>query len=250
MIRKNFSRAAACLFVGACVACAHAAPAPAFEFSRTAQPNSYVIHAAPYVIAGDGRARFGQGIDEVRAIVAADLPGATVVLRDAPGGDPLLTVVAPRLAPGPGPATLHYLFGRRDRRLVGVDVTWAAQSPATPGQRAALVEAARAAASAFAGWQWPPLATSSGHVLPGGMLIVFSGHDAGGAGVEVLLEGVDLDIEPHAATASASAAPAEHRVPKPGPARLRLKFIAADAIAATSPAAPPAAVPALPDGAF
>ena len=255
MMHKNFrhlawQRGAACLLALACVAAAHAAPAPAFEFSLTAQPKSYVIHAAPYVIAGYGRARFGQGIDEVRAIVAADLPGATATLRDTPGGDPLLTVIAPRLAPGPGPATLHYLFGRRDGRLVGVDVIWATESPATPAQRAALVEAARTAASAFSGWQWPPLATSSGHVLPGGALIVFSGHDAGGAGVEVLLEGVDLDIEPHAATASASAAVAERRVPKPGTARLRLKFLAADAVAETSPATLPAAVPALPDGAF
>jgi hypothetical protein len=254
-MHKNFRllashRAAACLLAVACMAGAHAAPAPAFELSLTAQPNRYVIHAAPYVIAGHGRARFGQSMAEVRAIVAADLPGAATALRDTPGGDPLLTVVAPRLAPGPGPATLHYLFGRRDRRLVGVDVTWATEGPVTPAQRAELVEAARTAASAFSGWQWPPLATSSGHVLPDGVLIVFSGHDAGGAGVEVRLDGVDLDIEPHAATASAPASVAERRVPKPGRARLRLKFLAADAAAETTPATPPAAVPALPDGAF
>ncbi len=186
----------------------------------------------------------------MRAIVAADLPGATTTLRDTPGGDPLLTVVAPRLAPGPGPATLHYLFGRRSRRLVGAEVSWTVEGAATPEQRAALVEAARTAASAFSGWQWPPLATSSGHVLPGGVLVVFAGHDGGGAAVEVRLDGVDLDIEPHAASALAPAAAAEHRVAPPGPARLRLKFLAADAAAATSPQAQAPRDVALPDGAF
>jgi hypothetical protein len=243
------SRGAASLLAVACTT-SHAASAPAFEFSLTAQPTRYVIHAAPYVVSGCGHARFGQSVDEVRAIVAADLPGATASLRGTPGGEPLLTVVAPQLAPGPGPATLHYLFGRRDRRLVGVEAIWATEGAATPAQRAALVEAGRTAASAFSGWQWPSLATSSGHVLEGSVLIVFAGHDAGGAGVEVRLDGVDLDIEPHAATASASAAAAEHRVPKPGPARLRLKYLAADAVEETTPEAPLATVPELPDGAF
>lgn len=246
------ARAAACLAAAAaCAAAAHAAPP--FELSFTAQPTRYVIHAAPYVVEGYGRARFGQGVDEVRAIVAADMPGANLTLRDDPGGDALLTVVAPRLAPGPGRATLHYLFGRRDRRLVGVDVTWATDGEATPAQRAALTDAASAVAATFSGWQWPALATSRGHVLPGGVLIVFAGHDVRGAGVEVRLDGVDLDVEPRAATASAPAAAGEHRVPPRGPARLRLKLLAPDAAAAVSPLAASAAIPseaALPDGAF
>jgi len=244
-------RAAVCL--AAIAGAMPARAAPAFELSFTAQPKSYVIHAAPCVIDGYGRAKFGQGLDEVRAIVATDMPGAMLRLRDDPGSNPLLTVVVPQLAPGPGPATLHYLFGRRDRRLVGIDVSWVVDGAARPAQRAALTDAARTVATMFAGWQWPSLATSRGHVLPGGVLIVFAGHDAGGGGVEVRLEGVDLDIEPHAAGASTPAIAAEHRVPPPGPARLRLKLLAPDIAAATdSPLAASAAAPdgALPDGAF
>ena len=70
------TRAAACLAALAWATPALAAPVP--ELSFTAQPTRYVVHAEPYLVDGYGRAKFGQGLDEVRAIVAADLPGATM----------------------------------------------------------------------------------------------------------------------------------------------------------------------------
>ena len=207
---------------------APAAGAATVDISDTGQPRSYLVTGRQARIEGYGHARFGMRVDEIRALVAADFPAATASLKDevAPvTRNRTLTLVVPDLAPGPCPATINYVFGAASQRLVAVNVAWQFDGAATPAQRLSLVGAARAVGAGFAGAHWPLLQTTRGNVLPGGALIVFSGKDERGAGLEIRLDGVDIDIAPRAGKANTAAA-TEHRVAPPGPARLRVAFAA------------------------
>lgn len=203
--------------------------ATTLEISRTGQPTTYLVEGRPYHVTGYGHATFGMGVEQVKALVAADFPAGAASLKDeiVPGAATrALTLVAPELAPGPGPATMTYVFGASSHKLIAINIDWRAEGQSTTAQRAALVEAAKAVASSMAGWRWPVLATTRGAVLPGNTLIVFAGHDAQHGGVEIRLDGVDFDVEPRAKTATSAATSPEHRVSPPGPARLHVAFVA------------------------
>ena len=199
------------------------------EISRTGQPTTYLVEGRPYRVTGYGQATFGMGVEQVKAVVATDFPAGAASLKDeiVPGaGTRALTLVVPELAPGPGPATLTYVFGASSRKLIAINIDWRAEGQSTTAQRAALVEAAKAVGSGMAGWRWPVLATTRGAVLAGNTLIVFAGKDAQHGGVEIRVDGVDFDLEARAKTATSAATPPEHRVSPPGPARLHVAFVA------------------------
>jgi hypothetical protein len=198
------------------------------ELSFTGQPRAYPIEGRPSEVTGYGNARFGMSVDAVRALVAADSPAAQNSLREQTfpaGGTQALTVLLPQLQPGPGPATVSYVFGARSQRLIAINVYWLSSGQATAAEHATLTAAAASLASGFVGYQWPALATARGHVIAPGVLVVFAGRDDAGRGVEIRLDGVPYQLEPR--TAVAGAAPAASRyVPAPGPAQLRLSLVA------------------------
>jgi hypothetical protein len=206
-----------------------AAAPDGIDISATGQPTSWIVHMAPYKVTGYGHASFGMGVAEVKALIDTDFAASAAGLKDevAPGsGVRTLTITVAQLAPGPGTATLNYVFGSTSQRLVGVNVTWRAEGQSTTAQRAALVDAAKAAASGLSGWKWPLFSSWRGRVMPDGALIVFSGRDAEGAGVEVRLDGADIDVMPRKKSPTSAITPAHHVVAPPGPAFLRLAFVA------------------------
>lgn len=208
--------------------CAHA-PAAGIDISATGQPRSFIVTGHPARIAGYGHATFGMRADEIMAMIATDFPADAPSLRDEVEPSTrtrTLTLVVPELAPGPCPATINYVFGAASRRLIAVNIAWQFDGLATTAQRQSLVGAASSVGAGFAGSRWPPLQTTRGNVLPDGALIVFSGKDERGAGLEIRLDGVDIDLAPRRKTADAAAAPQEHRIAPPGPARLRVAFVA------------------------
>lgn len=199
------------------------------EQSLTAQPHTYAVEGRSYQTSGYGRARFGMTVDEVKSILATDYPGALADMKDAT--DPAqrtraLGIVVPDLAPGPGLATVTYVFGATSLRLIAVNIYWLFTGTATPAQQAELTTAARVLASGFVGYQWPVFDTLRGLVLAPGVLLVFSGKDEAGGGVEVRLNGVAFDVEKQAPSTNAAALLPEHRPVQPGPAQLRLSFVA------------------------
>jgi len=199
------------------------------EQSLTAQPHTYAIEGKSYLVNGYGRARFGMSAEEVKSILATDYPGSLKTLKDAT--DPLqrshaLGIVVPDLAPGPGLATITYVFGATNSRLIAVNIYWLFTGVATPDQQSQLTTAATVLASGFVGYQWPVFNTMRGLVLAPGVLLVFSGKDEAGGGVEVRLNGVAFDVETNASPAPAAPLPPQHRTTPPGPAQLRLSFVA------------------------
>jgi hypothetical protein len=226
MNSKHFSALAlaAWLLLAGPSTAAPAATAPVL--SPTARPTAWDVHFIPYRVAGYGHATFGMTLAEVKALIAHDFPEGLAGLKDAVdvvSGMRTLTIVVPKLAPGPGAATMTYVFGNASQRLAAVNVYWIAEGQATAAQRADLVGAASTVVSALAGWKWG--ASWLGRVIGANELVVFSGRDIDGGGVEVRLDGVDLDIQPLPATASAPLPPLVHRPTAPGPARLRLSFV-------------------------
>ena len=192
--------------------------------SPTGRPPSFDVHFVPYKVAGYGNATFGMTPDQVKALVAHDYPGGLASLKDASDittGLHTLTIVVPTLAPGPGPATISYVFGNASQRLAAINVYWIATGRATAGERAALVAAGGSVVGGLAGWKWD--GSWLGRVIGPNELVVFSGRDVAGGGVEVRLDGVDLDVQ--TATPSAPLTPLVHRPAAPGPARLRLSFV-------------------------
>ena len=131
------------------------------EFSMTGQPQSFVVESRPYVVAVYGAARLGMAVDEVRAVIAKDFPAALPNFKDTI--DPLtrtrgLVIVVPALAPvqGLGAATISYIFGAQNRRLMAINVVWLLEATADKAQREKLVAGGTLLAAEFVGWDWPP----------------------------------------------------------------------------------------------
>ena len=194
------------------------------EISLTGQPRSWDVQGAPFENPGFQGARWGMSMDEVKAVIAAAWPDALATLKvqvDPAARTTALAVTVPALAPGPGPAEISYVFGAASKRLVAVHQTWTL--PGNPGdaQRAALLGAAATLASELVGYQWPDFATTRGRVTAPGEVIVFSGRDFHGGGVEIRVGGVPLDVELPGAVRKVA-----HRPAPAGPAHLRKSLVA------------------------
>lgn len=203
------------------------ASAQNISLSLTGQPTSWLIEGEPYEVKGYGNARLGMTADEVMSVIRKDYPAALPTLKDE--ADSLtrvrsLLIVLPGLAPGPGKATINYVFGVTTHRLIAINIYWLIEGNTTSEQRSSLMTAATEIASGFVGWQWPPLQVARGHVIGPGVLILFSGKDEAGGGVELRLEGVDFDVE--RPTQGPIALAPERRIALPGPAQLRLSVVA------------------------
>lgn len=168
--------------------------------SVTGQPTSYDIRFEPAEITGFGGARFGLSMEEVRSVLRTEFPQADIeenvdpVLKTT-----VLTLVVPELEPvdgvaSPGTATLNYVFGYQSQALIAVHVDWYIQGDATEAQREAMLAAGTAYTAELTSYIWPPLQVVRGHVQGLGTVILFAGRDEHGAGVEVRVEGISLDV--------------------------------------------------------
>lgn len=198
----------------------------AVQLSLTGQPTSWIVQGRPIEIRGFNNARFGMSVAQVRAVVAADHPAALPTLREAatPEGGRTLAIGVPAGAADAIGAqrTVSYVFGASGR-LIAVNASWLADGNATDAQRRGLLDLATALATELVGYEWPMLATARGHVIAPNTLILLAGQDERGAGVEIRLDGVALDLlAPDGAPASA---PPLHQPAPPGPARLRVALV-------------------------
>lgn len=198
------------------------------ELSLTGQPRSWLVQGEPYVVKGYRSIRLGMSVDAVKALLAKGRPESMPTLKDEV--DPVartrgLAIVVADLPPGPGPATISYVFGAASGRLIAINIYWLLEGNPSQQQRESLVAAGTTLASGFVGWQWPMLATARGHVLGPGVLVLYSGKDEAGGGVEVRLDGVAFEVESPQRAGAPPVGPV-HRPAPAGPAQLRLSFVA------------------------
>lgn len=197
------------------------APAPSYARQSATPPAASPAPSSPApsspapsrLITGFRSAHFRMTPDEVRRAIAADFPGMAIVARDQPGeGTTVLQVVVDMLDPGPGAATISYVFGATSRTLAQVSVVWATKGEATPDERQAIAITALRLSEYFRKSAQPRTVLAPKVVQPGAVSI-YGAIDAAGAGMELVAFGIPYN------SASAPYTPT-------GPASLRLSYIA------------------------
>jgi hypothetical protein len=136
--------------------------------------------------------------EQVRVVIATDFPQSVVITKgdvDSISSADALGIVVDNLAPGPGSATVTYVFNTRSKRLIAVNVYWIATAIATRQQQSQLTTAATQLTARLLAQDWPFMQVSRGFVVAPGTLVVFAGQDGFGAGVEVRLNGVPFKLE-------------------------------------------------------
>lgn len=198
----------------------------AVMLSETGQPESYVLSFSQADLTGFGQVAFGMTVDEVDAAVAYMFPEADLESTLEPVQQTrILHLTVPQLAPvpsapSPGPASLTYVFGASSERLMAININWYVEGDATLAQRNALLATGTAYVADLLGYMWEPFSTSRGVVIGSNAVVLFAGRDQAGRGVEVIVEGVPLDV------VVLPSGEVEHRPVNSGPAHLRIRLAA------------------------
>lgn len=210
------------IVVAAAVVLLAASIVGATELSKTGQPLSHTFSFEPPQITGFGTARFGMTVDEVLSAVAREHPEAELQ-RDF---DPvqqtaLIHARMPRLAPTPespalGPVSITYVFGYSSNTLSVVNVNWHTEGDATAAERDALLNAGTDYVAHLLGYAWEPFSIFRGLVVGPNTVLLFTGQDGDGRGIEVIVDGVDLEV------VSLLDGVTTHRPAGPGPAALHI----------------------------
>jgi len=213
------------LLAAAAASAAPAAEAPPpprvlnFGQVSTGQPTSFDLATRPAAVTGYRSARFGMTRAEVLAATTKDFPQQIKVEEsDSPDRTHLVSITVPSAQPGPGPATINYVFGATTKKLIAVNVIWLMEGEPSPAARAQMIAAGSALTADFLGYFWKPLTVARG--VPAGPIavILFAGADDHDAGVEVRLDGIQYDF-------TINGQPARSQEPS-GPVRLRLSYVA------------------------
>jgi hypothetical protein len=154
----------------------------------TAQPA-----AAVHRIAGFRSAQFGMDASQVQAAIAQDFKpaaDAVVVLENPTEKTRIILLRLALLEPGPGPASVSYIFGATSKRLMHINVVWKSDGTPPDDFRNKTAAAGVQMASYFQSLAWKPGSTTSGVADGGKGVVLFAGIDPGNAAVEVRVSGV------------------------------------------------------------
>ena len=206
----TIAAAAAALAAGSALASTPAAPptvkhvATAQQMAANALPAASNVApagepaAAPgaaYAINGFRTATFGMSEAEVKAAIARDLGIAAdkIATESNPLQRTTALVVRTSLPPGPGEATVSYLFGATSHTLIHVNVIWATAAAPTASDRAAIAAAGLQLSNYFRTQPWDPKTpVRAGLVGNGSGLLMFDATDAKGGNVQVEADNIPL----------------------------------------------------------
>lgn len=96
------------------------------------------------------------------------------------------------LSPGPGPASVFYIFGATTGRLMHINVVWATSDTPTAQERNHIAVAGQQLARYFESLRWKPGGAVSGVSLNPGEVLTFAVVDPSNAGVQVIVSGVPM----------------------------------------------------------
>lgn len=182
--------------------------------ASTVAAQTAAASAADHRITGFRHARFGMTPDQVRGAIAADFPGHTAIVskRDMAEGTDIFQLEAQALEPGPGPATISYIFGATSHQLSHINIVWRTNAQPTPAERASMAVAGVQLADYFRRQGFPARNQADATRLgKDGAMLLFLASDRSGALVELVADGLRIG------------APAGTSVPT-GPAILRLSY--------------------------
>jgi len=188
------------------------APAPAAKPPASAP-------AGDYDIKGFRTAQFGHTQAQVRQAIAVDF-GMAVRIIDTGNpaeGTQALQVTVPKLEPGPGAATLTYIFGAASKTLQQINVVWVVDGEPAADQRNAVLTAAGQLANYFQTLPSPPKTVAGPAATGPNGLLLLAVQDRKGSSVEVAADGISYQ-------AMQDNKPITSPTPK-GPAVLRISYI-------------------------
>ncbi|HEX8445306.1 MAG TPA: hypothetical protein VF649_01720 [Sphingomonas sp.] len=149
-----------------------------------------------------------------RAAIGVDFPGVAIAeATNRVEGTRLLQVSLPRLEPGPGPATVTYIFAAGSRALTTVKLAWVLPPSATATERASVVAAGLQLAAYFQNARPRPPVVSTTRVTGPDAVSLYAALDSRNAAIEVAANGVETGTTPSRPMPS-------------GPAMLRVTYFA------------------------
>jgi hypothetical protein len=171
-----------------------------------------------YETTGFRSAHFGMTDSEVRAAIKADL-GASVDVKASTNSierTTLLSATVPSLEPGPGPATVVYIFGYKSKKLIQVNVIWAGATVGAEAQP--FVVAGVQLATYFKTFSWKDGKIIVGVPAGPNGVVMFAAEDQKTGLVQVTVDGVAFEKQVDGKTEAG---------PKPTtPPILRLAYVA------------------------
>ena len=182
--------------------------ANALPAASNVAPTGTPATAAPgsvYAINGFRTATFGMDEAEVRAAIARDLGVAAdkIHTETNPMQRTTALTVQTALPPGPGEATVSYIFGAATHRLIHVNVVWATTATPTTADRGAIAAAGLQLANYFRTQPWDPKTpVRAGLVGNGAGLLMFDATDPKGGSVSVEADNIPLSQQVNGKTQS------------------------------------------------
>jgi hypothetical protein len=171
-----------------------------------------------YETTGFRSAHFGMTDGDVRAAIKADL-GASADIKTATNSierTTLLSATVPSLDPGPGAATVVYIFGYKSKKLIQVNIIWAGATAG--GDAQPYLVAGLQLANYFKGFSWKDGKVVAGAPSGPNGIVMFAAEDEKNGLVQVTVEGLALEKQVEGKTELG---------PKPTtPLMLRLAYVA------------------------
>jgi hypothetical protein len=162
-------------------------------FGSSAQPQEL----PKYEVTGFRDARFGMTEPEVRAAVKKSFAVKDADIKTAANpteGTTLLIVRVDSLDPGPGPATITYIFGNKSKKLIQVNVAWGEDASNKPADANAIIGAGTRLERYFQGFSWRKDTTRVGVPVGENTVVLFAGEDEKKGAVRLVVDGIKYQM--------------------------------------------------------
>jgi hypothetical protein len=150
-----------------------------------------------YEVTGFRDARFGMTEAEVRAAVKKSFAVKDADIKTTANpteGTTLLVVRVDSLDPGPGPATITYIFGNKSKKLIQVNVIWGEDAPNNSSDANAIVGAGTRLERYFQGFSWRKDTTRVGIPVGENTVVLFAGEDEKKGAVRLVVDGIKYQV--------------------------------------------------------
>ena len=150
-----------------------------------------------YEVTGFRDARFGMTDADVRAVVKKSFAVKDADIKTGANpteGTTLLIARVDSLDPGPGPATVTYIFGNKSKKLIQVNVVWGEDAPNNSSDANAIIGAGTRLERYFQGFSWRKDTTRVGVPVGENTVVLFAGEDEKKGAVRVVVDGIKYQM--------------------------------------------------------
>jgi hypothetical protein len=148
-------------------------------------------------VTGFRDARFGMTDADVRAVVKKSFAVKDADIKTGANpteGTTLLIARVDSLDPGPGPATVTYIFGNKSKKLIQVNVVWGEDAPNNSSDANAIIGAGTRLERYFQGFSWRKDTTRVGVPVGENTVVLFAGEDEKKGAVRVVVDGIKYQM--------------------------------------------------------